>query len=645
MNIGKWICESADCRNKYEYYLSLGYSDKAAQVLSAVTYGDNELVYLVSRLKKENKLEALYDWLQTREEDDPEDAVSAYYEENHPKPKFDDFERRYKICGSAGGAITPSLASEPFGEVSDDDADLEFVREEVFDEMDMFCMAPQSVVNTSAIHFRTSPMARLKKVPHLAEALATDTYESIEEKDAKNVFTAPTSTFRMTTSNASMGVVFNQLRNGRRIELDQVRIEEILNAFDYEAEIPTDAKFRISTEFLEKKDNKKILYINAQAAEEKKERQNIILLLDTSGSMWDDNETTQEAIATIFSKLNVGDSISLVTYSTEDHTWIEGYEIEGPQDKEDLMGVILGIEIDGCTDGSAGIETAYKFGKRFYIPDGNNQVILITDGDLNFGITEKGGLKDLIEEKKKSNLFLSVIGTGLYNYKDDKLETLSKHGNGTYCVVNALEDVDEFINRHYVALTNIVAKDVKAQVEFNPRFVKSYRLLGYENRELNHEDFKNDAVISEPYGSGGHGIALYELEMADGRDRTVKTDLKYQTPVLTDSDELGTVTIRYKEPLGDNSVPIEAVIYNKETPTKNAQLAYFIYCLSEKLRGSNKLNDYDEQYLDVMITSGLWKSFSGPNRDKLAMLVAAYNKRAGQEQRAEPGYYEDELSF
>ena len=237
------------------------------------------------------------------------------------------------------------------------------------------------------------------------------------------------------------------------------------------------------------------------------------------------------AIATIFSKLKIGDKISLVTYSTTDETVLDGYEIRSEQDKETLMGILYGIKINGCTYGSAGIETAYKIGAQNYLKDGNNQVILITDGDLNFGITSKGGLKSLIEEKKKSNLFLSVIGTGLYNYKDDNLEVLAKHGNGTYCVVNDLEDVEESINKRYIALTNIVAKDVKAQVEFNPRFVKNYRLLGYENRELNHEDFTNDAVISEPYGSGSHGVALYELEMA-AENSTPASDLKYQTPVL-----------------------------------------------------------------------------------------------------------------
>ena len=471
----------------------------------------------------------------------------------------------------------------------------------------------------------------LEDPSELMESLSTDAYAPIEEKEAKNVFTAPTSTFRMTTSNASMGIVFNQIRSKRRVNMDQVRIEEVLNYFDYEAKVPTDAKFAITTELMEKKGNKKILFIDAQAAHEKKEHQNIILLLDTSGSMCSNDEVTQEAIATIFSKLRAGDRVSLVTYSSKDHTYFKGFEIKDEQSKEELMGIILGIEIEGCTWGSAGINTAYAIGEKFYSPDRNNQVILITDGDLNFGITDKHGLKGLIEEKKKSNLFLSVIGTGLYNYKDDNLEVLAKHGNGTYCVVNNLDDVDESVNRRFIALTNIVAKDVKAQVEFNPRFVKSYRLLGYENRQLNHEDFKNDAVISEPYGSGGHGIALYELEMNGGEAPAVATDLKYQKPVLTDSDELGSVSIRYKEPLSDKSSEIGAAVYNKNRSTQNVQLAYLLYCLSEKLRGSDKLDEYDEKFLDVMITSEFYKNFSGPNREKLEMLLDAYKHNAERE--------------
>lgn len=637
MDLMKWINSSAGSRGKYDYYLSLGYSDKAAQVLSVFTYGEEKTAFLVEQFGSERVIENLYSWLQDRKEDSPEEAIFAYYAKKHSRPKYEEREKRSSFAGlfRSRAKTSPAPGASILGAALNAPSFLN--RSEA--PKKAAPPLPRPSANISAGQGLSRTMESLGACPEellccaapsldasFMEALSTDAYESIEEKSAKNVFTAPTSTFRMSTSSASMGIILNQIREGRRVSMDQVRIEEVLNYFDYDVEIPTDAKFKISTELLEKQGNKKLLFIGAQAANETKEHQNIILLLDTSGSMHSNNEVTQEAIGTIFSKLNAGDRVSLVTYSTVDHTVLEGYEIKSEQDKEELMGILLGIEIDGCTHGSAGIETAYRIGEKYYQPEQNNQVILITDGDLNFGITNKQGLQKLIEEKKKSCLFLSVIGTGLFNYKDDKLEVLTKHGNGTYCVVNSLEDVDESVNRHYIALTNIVAKDVKAQVEFNPRFVKAYRLLGYENRQLNHEDFQDDTVISEPYGSGGHGIALYELEMNDGREAKAASDLKYQTPVLTESDELGTVSIRYKEPLGEESVLIEEVVYNTNHSTQNAELAYFLYCLSEKLRGSDKLDEYDEQFLNEMITSGKYQDFSGPNKEKLEMLVKAFRQ-------------------
>ena len=643
MKFKNLIKKSKETRKKYEYYLSLGYSDNAAKILSVVTYGDEELVFLVKELGKKNVIEKLYNWLHERKEKSPEEAIQAFYEEKHPSPEYEDEEYRISPCRSGMACYSgrvfssnpvPGSVEEPVvnacmdNVILEEEADGSIVSESV----PVMGAASLSVFMKQSSSAKCSVSPGVNAPSELLEALSTDSYEPIEEKDAKNVFTAPTSTFRMTTSNASMGIVFNQIRSGRRVNMNQVRIEEVLNYFDYEAKTPVDAKFAVSTELMEKKGNKKILFIDAQAAKEKKEHQNIILLLDTSGSMSSNDEVTQEAIATIFSKLKAGDRISLVTYSDEDHTCFKGLEIKDGRSKEELMGIILGIEIEGCTDGSAGIETAYKIGEKFYNPDWNNQVILITDGDLNFGITDKYGLKGLIEKKKKSNLFLSVIGTGLYNYKDDNLEVLAKHGNGTYCVVNSLEDVDESVNRHFIALTNIVAKDVKAQVEFNPRFVKSYRLLGYENRQLNHEDFKNDAVISEPYGSGGHGIALYELEMDEEENPAASSDLKYQKPVLTGSDELGTVSIRYKEPLSDTSSQIKTVVYNTNHGTENVRLAYFLYCLSEKLRESKKLDACDEQFLDVMTAGDFYKNFSGPNKEKLEMLLDAYKHNAEREE-------------
>ena len=187
-------------------------------------------------------------------------------------------------------------------------------------------------------------------------------------------------------------------------------------------------------------------------------------------------------------------------------------------------------------------------------------------------------------------------------------------------MVNDLKDVEASIDRRYISLTNIIAKDVKAQVEFNPRFIKAYRLLGYENREISHEAFADDTVISEPYGSGGHGVALYELEMGD---ESAQTGLKYQTPLLADSDELCTVKIRYKEPLADVSHEIKTAVYDENTGTKNAELAWLLYCVSEKLRGSDKLDEADEEFLKNMLANGKYKELYSGNSEKLTLFVEA----------------------
>ena len=395
----------------------------------------------------------------------------------------------------------------------------------------------------------------------------------------------------MTTNTASAGVVLNQLRSGRRIDQSMVRIEEMLNYFRYDSKLPESDMFNISYELMDADNARKYLYVNVQGREDVKEKQNIIILLDVSGSMCSNTRQTQAIIATIVSKLGNGDKISLITYSDEDIVELEAFEVNGQEDRISVLEKLLSIEITGCTNGSKGIESAYKIGKKNYIDGGNNQVILITDGDLNFGITDKGGLEELIEKKKKDNLFLSVIGTGLWNYKDDKLETLSKHGNGVYRTVNNLADVKKSIDEEYASLVNIIAKDVKAQVEFNPDVVESYRLLGFENRTLNREDFTNDKVISEPFGSGGYGVAMYELTMKTGSE-PVDSGLKYSKLVTTGSKELATVKVRYKEPLEDVSHEIEKVIENAEQSyTDNIKLAFVVYSCAEKLRGSDKISD------------------------------------------------------
>ncbi len=642
MDLAQMIRNNEVFSKRFDYYSSLGYSEKAATVLSVLTYGNRDLSELIKELGGERILEKLYGWLLEAEGRDPQSAVSDYFVkkrrvESEPRPSF--------LGGLFGGLSRAKSAPRGRGRAVEDSGAL---YEECVDieEPVVGAAAPaatpvmgmSSAMIVGGAAGAMPGMGMINNIgaipnpgdtgalPNLAELTATDSYEKIEEKDAKSPLTAPTSTFRMTTNTSSMGIILNQIRSGRSVDRSQVRIEEVLNYFDYDEEPPKEEIFKISTELSKTSDDRELLYVYVGAGGEVKEYQNIVLLLDVSGSMSSQNVQTQQAIATVISKLKKGDKFSLITYSNNDETVFDGFEINGEGDKEDVMGRVLSLVITGCTNGSAGIETAYKIGAEHYKENGNNQVILITDGDLNFGITKKDGLEKLIEEKKKSNLFLSVIGTGLYNYKDDKLEVLCKHGNGTYCVVNNLEDVDRSVNKRYVSLANIVAKDVKAQVEFNPRYVKSYRLLGYENRALAHEDFVNDKVISEPYGAGGHGVALYEIESC-ATEGEVKQELKYQSAQLTDSDELCTVKIRYKAPLSDESTELAKAVSAKEfkEDSENIRLARFLYCLGEKLRKSDKLSPADEDFYAAMLKDDAYLKLPGGNGELLRLIVGYLN--------------------
>lgn len=463
-------------------------------------------------------------------------------------------------------------------------------------------------------------------VKDFMEKTSTDSYEVIEEKGFLSPLTSPTSTFRMTSNTAAFGVLRKNKGNSRALKESMVRIEELLNNFEYKLSKPTNRMFNINTQICEKPNSKnKLLFVGVQGKDIIPQRQNITLLLDTSGSMSGNNVWTQAAMITIVKQLKENDVLSLVTYSDNDHTIFANLKIDADSfDK--FIETLYSVQITGCTWGSKGIETAYELANKTYIENGINRVILMTDGDLNFGITDKGGLKDLILSKKDNGIFLSVLGTGLYNYKDDTLETLSKNGNGNYCTIDSIEDVKENIFEKYNSLVFTIAKDVKAQVEFNPKFVKSYRLIGYENRALNHEDFRNDAVISEPFGCGSYGVALYELEMQNGVAE-IKSDLKYQQPVLTDADSICTVSVRYKEPLATESQELSVEVKNKTTEMKdNLLLAYLITVIGERLRNSEYYNEKDKKFVTDMIYKNGLGDLYDKNADKFQTLMSFIEK-------------------
>lgn len=634
-------------KNLYSYYLKLGYNEKVSFVLSVFTYGHfypnrtvlnterDTLSYFIARYKKiESKIPFIYYVY---------DELEKFYVENQDIKNVRDLIDGFNSIHSEKvpespimefSVKGPSFLGNVFRSSASKRANMKSVE----------CGLGPMAVNSVAREMCTREKCTMDSLSDSAdmgmfceeaelidenfiENFATDSYENIEEKGFVDTLTNPTSTFRMTNNTASVGILLNNLRNGRNVDKNQVRIEELMNYFKYDLSVPSKRMFNINTELYRKPNSdNKLLFIGVQGKKEVLEKQNIVVLLDVSGSMTSNNLVTQLSIATLVSKLKIGNIFSLVTYSTSDATYFDGYVINNEEDKVNILSTLLQIEINGCTNGSAGVETAYKIGKEHFIDGGNNHVVLITDGDLNFGITQKDGLEKLIEEKKQTGLFLSVIGTGLYNYKDDKLEVLSKHGNGIYTVVNSVEDVNTSIYENYDSFINAIAKDVKAQVEFNPYFVKRYRLIGYENRVLNHNDFKDDTVISEPFGSGGYGIALYELEMRK-EDEDIESELKYQAPTFNNNEEFATVKVRYKEPTSEESKELSvSVKHEKAEFTENLRLIYMIYIISEKMRHSIYITENNASVVEFMMNEYKFDVLQKLNGENLEILKTFYEK-------------------
>ena len=415
------------------------------------------------------------------------------------------------------------------------------------------------------------------------EDVRSDEYEHIEEIGAQSTAVSPTSTFRTTFNTAAAAILLGNFRNGTRFSRDMIRTEELLNFVPYELNEAKDGLFEVTREMTRAGD-KGFLFLGIKAKDAIPARKNIVLLIDTSGSMDSKKLQIRAALATVFAGLNENDVFSVVTYSSEDHTFIDGMTVNKKHDIDYVLDKLRTMYIEGCTDGSKGIETAYTIVEENFIEGGVNRVILVTDGDLNFGVTDKGGLIDLIEEKRKTGAYLSCIGTGLYNLRDDKLEALAKNGNGNYFVVNDVADVKEILYKKYSSLIFPVAKNVKAQVEFNPSAVKGYRLIGFENRRLTHEQFRDDAVTAEPFGSGAYCVACYELFFSDIAN--VKP-LKYQTGNTASSDELGTLTLRYQNVQNDEYNEQEFVLENREASSDNIAKAQKCAELAEILRGDD----------------------------------------------------------
>lgn len=470
------------------------------------------------------------------------------------------------------------------------------------------------------------------KAPQVEE-ITTDTYEEILENQFERVSLAPLSTFSIDVDKASYSNIRRMINNGQKIPADAVKIEEMINYFNYNYPQPTDAHpFSINTEVSKTPWNTttKIVKIGLQGKTYKNEAlpaSNLTFLIDVSGSMNGTNKLPllQSAFKLLVNQLRDKDKIAIVVYAGAAGMVLP--PTSGAR-KEEIIKALDNLSAGGSTAGGAGIELAYKIAQENFVKDGNNRVILATDGDFNVGASTDKDMEKLIEEKRKSGVFLSVLGFGFGNYKDSKLETLADKGNGNHAYIDTMQEAQKTFGKEFGGTLYTIAKDVKIQIEFNPNKVQAYRLIGYENRLLADEDFIDDTKDAGELGSGHSVTALYEVIPVGVESNYLKTvaDLKYTTSTVAShlSEELFTVKFRYKKPEGTKSVEMVHVQKDEVTePSDDLKFAASVALMGMQLRDSKFDNKATLKNVAQLAKEGKGIDADG-YRSEFIRLVEAY---------------------
>lgn len=401
-------------------------------------------------------------------------------------------------------------------------------------------------------------------------------YDNISENKFLKVTDNPLSTFSIDVDAASYSNVRRFLNQGQLPPAGAVRIEEMVNYFHYEYPQPTnDDPFSINTEISDcpwNRDNKLVL-IGLQGKKiptENLPASNLVFLIDVSGSMWDANKLplVKASMKMLVDQLREQDKISMVVYAGAAGLVLAP---TSGADKTKIKDAIDKLEAGGSTAGGAGIKLAYKTAQENFVKGGNNRVILCTDGDFNVGESSDDAMERLIENERKSGVFLTVLGYGVGNYQDAKMQKLADKGNGNHAYIDGITEAKKVLVNEFGGTLFTIAKDVKLQIEFNPAKVQGYRLIGYENRMLAKEDFNDDKKDAGELGSGHTVTALYEvIPVGVESDFLKEVDaLKYQKNVVplsksSHNDEIMTVKFRYKAPDGDVSKLIEHPVVDKQ---------------------------------------------------------------------------------
>ncbi|MEM1277102.1 MAG: VWA domain-containing protein [Pseudomonadota bacterium] len=453
----------------------------------------------------------------------------------------------------------------------------------------------------------TAPRPSLQDlVPHrtIGEQ-GRDRFAEIDPNQIKVTLEEPVSTFSVDVDTASYSFTRSALQNGVLPQKDAVRVEELINYFSYAYQGPEDRRVPFATHVsimpTPWNEATQLIRIGIKGYEvtpEEKPRSNLVFLLDTSGSMNQPNKLPllKTSFRMLVETLDPEDTVSIVVYAGSAGTVLEPTQA---RDKAKILAALDQLSAGGSTAGGEGIRQAYQMAEANFDPDGVNRVILATDGDFNVGITDIDELKGFVERKRQTGVYLSILGFGRGNYNDQLMQALAQNGNGQAAYIDTLNEARKILVEEASSTLFPIAKDVKLQIEFNPATVAEYRLIGYETRLLNREDFNNDKVDAGEIGSGHRVTALYEVTPVGTRGAI--DGLRYQTALAPEgqSEEYAFLKVRYKQPEADASELISLPITRAdEASDPEAEFAAAVAAFGQLLRGGRHTGSYT--YDDVI---------------------------------------------
>jgi Mg-chelatase subunit ChlD len=449
-------------------------------------------------------------------------------------------------------------------------------------------------------------------------------YNQITDNTWQSPADAALSTFSVDVDTASYSNLRRMMLGGGRIPEGAVRLEEMVNYFDYAYPQPADDRpfaVHVDNAACPWNPDHQLVRVALKGREIDRTQRapaNLVFLLDVSGSMQQPDKLPLviESFQLLLEEMNASDTISIIVYAGSEGLVLPPTSCDAAG-RERVTTALRSLRASGSTNGGAGIQLAYQIAREHFKPGGINRVVLATDGDFNVGVTEDGGLVRLVGENAKSKVFLSVLGFGTGNLNDGMLEAITNKGNGVYYYIDSIQEARRVFLQKMMGTLATIAKDVKIQVEFNPAQVRSYRLLGYANRMLRKEDFSNDRIDAGDIGAGHTVTAFYEIEAGDVRNRPPAESLRYGNPAVREEAsppadacaEWLTVKLRYKQPEGDNSALIEKPFTGQARDLRDAdtdfRFATSVAMTALLLRDSEGMGDLRYENAAELATSSL----------------------------------------